>query len=209
MAAIRKLYEYLGPEHSKMTLMESEDGKELFLAGLFIQGDVKNQNGRIYPKGEIKQAVESVRTRLTNGETVMGELDHPEELQINLDRVSHIIQDMHCDDSNGLGKLKIIETPMGNIAKALLKAGAKLGVSSRGSGNVNESGRVSDFDIVTIDIVAQPSAPDAYPKTIYESLFNMRGGAVLHDIAASVTHDKSAEKYLMKSIQGFINELKI
>lgn len=209
MAAIRKLYEYLGPEHSKMTLMESEDGKELFLAGLFIQGDVKNQNGRIYPKGEIKQAVESVRTRLTNGETVMGELDHPEELQINLDRVSHIIQDMHCDDSNGVGKLKIIETPMGNIAKALLKAGAKLGVSSRGSGNVNESGRVSDFDIVTIDIVAQPSAPDAYPKTIYESLFNMRGGAVLHDIAASVTHDKSAEKYLLKSIQGFIKELKI
>lgn len=209
MAAIRKLYEYLGPEHSKMTLMESEDGKELFLAGLFIQGDVKNQNGRIYPKGEIKQAVESVRTRLTNGETVMGELDHPEELQINLDRVSHIIQDMHCDDSNGLGKLKIIETPMGNIAKALLKAGAKLGLSSRGSGNVNESGRVSDFDIVTIDIVAQPSAPDAYPKTIYESLFNMRGGAVLHEIAASVTHDKSAEKYLLKSIQGFIKELKI
>ena len=209
MAAIRKLYEYLGPEHSKMTLMESEDGKELFLAGLFIQGDVKNQNGRIYPKGEIKQAVESVRTRLTNGETVMGELDHPEELQINLDRVSHIIQDMHCDDSNGLGKLKIIETPMGNIARALLKAGAKLGVSSRGSGNVNDSGQVSDFDIVTVDIVAQPSAPDAYPKTIYESLFNMRGGAVLHEIAASVTHDKSAEKYLMKSITEFINELKL
>jgi len=209
MAAIRKLYEYLGPEHSRCELTESEDGKELFLAGLFIQGDVKNQNGRIYPKDEIKQAVESVKTRLQNGETVMGELDHPEELQINLDRVSHIIQDMHCDDSNGVGKLKIIETPMGNIAKALLKAGAKLGVSSRGSGNVNESGRVSDFDIVTIDIVAQPSAPDAYPKTIYESLFNMRGGAVLHNIAASVTHDKSAEKYLMKSIQGFINELKI
>ena len=209
MAAIRKLYEYLGPEHSNMTLMESEDGKELFLSGLFIQGDVKNQNGRIYPKDEIRQAVESVKTRLQNGETVMGELDHPEELQINLDRVSHIIQDMHCDDSNGVGKLKIIETPMGNIAKALLKAGAKLGVSSRGSGNVNESGRVSDFDIVTIDIVAQPSAPDAYPKTIYESLFNMRGGAVLHNIAASITHDKSAEKYLMKSIHGFIKELKI
>ena len=150
-----------------------------------------------------------MRTRLPKGETVMGELDHPEELQINLDRVSHIITDMHTDDSNGLGKLKIIETPMGNIAKALLKAGAKLGVSSRGSGNVNESGKVSDFDIVTVDIVAQPSAPDAYPKTIYESLYNMRGGAVLHDIAASVTHDKSAEKYLMKSINDLINELKL
>ena len=209
MAAIRQLYEYISPETSKVTIMESEDGKDIFMQGLFIQGDVKNQNGRIYPKHEISKAVESVRTRLSKGETVMGELDHPEELQINLDRVSHIITDMHTDDSNGLGKLKIIETPMGNIAKALLKAGAKLGVSSRGSGNVNESGKVSDFDIVTVDIVAQPSAPDAYPKTIYESLYNMRGGAVLHDIAASVTHDKSAEKYLMKSITDLINELKL
>ena len=169
MAAIRQLYEYISPETSKVTIMESEDGKDIFMQGLFIQGDVKNQNGRIYPKHEITKAVESVRTRLSKGETVMGELDHPEELQINLDRVSHIITDMHTDDANGLGKLKIIETPMGNIAKALLKAGAKLGVSSRGSGNVNESGKVSDFDIVTVDIVAQPSAPDAYPKTIYES----------------------------------------
>ena len=209
MAAIRQLYEYISPDVSKVQITESEDGKDLYMAGLFIQGDVKNQNGRIYPKHEISKAVESVRTRLSKGETVMGELDHPEELQINLDRVSHIITDMHTDDANGLGKLKIIETPMGNIAKALLKAGAKLGVSSRGSGNVNESGKVSDFDIVTVDIVAQPSAPDAYPKTIYESLYNMRGGAVLHDIAASVTHDKSAEKYLMKSINDLINELKL
>ena len=209
MAAIRQLYEYISPDVSRVQITESEDGKDLYMAGLFIQGDVKNQNGRIYPKHEISKAVESVRTRLSKGETVMGELDHPEELQINLDRVSHIITDMHTDDSNGLGKLKIIETPMGNIAKALLKAGAKLGVSSRGSGNVNESGKVSDFDIVTVDIVAQPSAADAYPKTIYESLYNMRGGAVLHDIAASVTHDKSAEKYLMKSINDLINELKL
>jgi hypothetical protein len=99
---------------------------------------------------------------------------------------------------------------MGNIAKALLKAGAKLGVSSRGSGNVNESGRVSDFDIVTVDIVAQPSAPNAYPKTIYESLFNMRGGSMIHDIAVDYTHtkDNNAEKHLSKQIVNFINELK-
>ena len=137
----------------------------------------------------------------------MGELDHPEELQINLDRVSHIITDLYCEDSNGLGKLKIIKTPMGNIAEALLKAGAKLGVSSRGSGNVNESGRVSDFDIVTVDIVAQPSAPDAYPTTIYESLFNMRGGETIYNTASALTHDKSAEKHLMNEITRFIKEL--
>ena len=204
-----KLYENRSPEASNVQIMESKDGKDLYMQGLFIQGDVKNQNGRVYPKDEIKKAVDSVKERLAKGETVMGELDHPEELQINLDRVSHIIQDMTYDDSNGLGKLKIIETPMGNIARALLKAGAKLGVSSRGSGNVDGSGQVSDFDIVTVDIVAQPSAPDAYPKSIYESLFNMRGGAQMFETASALTHDKSAEKHLMNEITKFINDLKI
>ena len=199
----------MSPEQSRVQITESQDGKDLFMQGLFIQGEVKNQNGRIYPKDEIQKAVGSVNERLQKGETVMGELDHPEELQINLDRVSHIIEGMSFDESNGLGKLKIIETPMGNIARALLKAGAKLGVSSRGSGNVNESGRVSEFEIVTVDIVAQPSAPDAYPKTIYESLFNMRGGVQIFDTASALTHDKSAEKHLVKAITGFINDLKI
>ena len=199
----------MAPAQAGLKLLESEDGKDLFMAGLFIQGDTKNQNGRVYPKSEIERAVESVRSRLGTGETVLGELDHPEELQINLDRVSHIITDMSVDGSDGLGKLKIIDTPMGNIARSLLKAGAKLGVSSRGSGNVNESGKVSDFDIVTVDIVAQPSAPDAYPKTIYESLFNMRGGAVIFNTAAAVTHDISAEKHLMNQITGFIRELNL
>jgi hypothetical protein len=203
----RKLYEFMGADQAGLRLLESEDGKDLVMAGLFIQGEVKNQNGRVYPQDEIRRAVESVRQRLSKGETVLGELDHPEELQINLDRVSHIITDMHCDDADGMGKLKIIDTPMGNIARSLLKAGAKLGVSSRGSGNVNESGRVSDFDIVTVDIVAQPSAPDAYPKTIYESLFNMRGGEVIFNTASAVTHDKSAERHLMNQITKFINEL--
>ena len=206
---VRKLYEYMNADMGGFKLMESEDGKDLFMHGLFIQGDVKNQNGRVYPRTEIERAVESVRTRLSKGETVLGELDHPEELQINLDRVSHIITDMHCEGSNGIGKLKIIDTPMGNIARSLLKAGAKLGVSSRGSGNVNESGKVSEFDIVTVDIVAQPSAPDAYPKTIYESLFNMRGGEAVYRTAAAMTYDKSAEKHLMNEITKFIKELKL
>jgi len=201
----------MSPEQSKIRLLESNDGKDLFMQGLFIQGDVKNQYGRVYPKDEIQRAVENVTSRLSTGETVMGELDHPEELQINLDRVSHIITEMQCDGSNGLGKLKIIDTPMGNIARALLKAGAKLGVSSRGSGNVNESGKVSDFDIITVDIVAQPSAPDAYPKTIYESLFNMQGGSMIHTIAEDYTHNKNqdVEKHLSKQIVNFINELKL
>ena len=205
----RKLYEFMNPELGKFKLMESDDGKELFMQGLFIQGDIKNQNGRVYPGNEIERACNAIRERLKKGETVLGELDHPEELQINLDRVSHMITDMYCDGSDGIGKLKIIDTPMGNIARSLLKAGAKLGVSSRGSGNVNDSGRVSDFDIVTVDIVAQPSAPDAYPKTIYESLFNMRGGAAVHRIAAAASYDKSAEKHLTSEITKLIRELKL
>ena len=205
----RTLYEYMNATAAGLTLMESNDGKDLIMSGLFIQGDVENQNGRVYPKSEIERAVESVRSRLQKGETVLGELDHPEELQINLDRVAHIITDMHCDGSDGFGKLKILDTPMGNIARSLLKAGAKLGVSSRGSGNVNESGRVSDFDMITVDIVAQPSAPDAYPKTIYESLFNMKGGESVYRTATAVTHDKSAEKHLINEMKRLIRELKL
>lgn len=205
----RQLFEYYSPDNAQIMVESTNDGKDLVMSGLFIQGDVKNQNGRVYPKDEIVTAVESVVTRLRGGESVLGELDHPTELQINLDRVSHMITEMRVEDSNGFGKLKLLDTPMGSIAKTLLKGGAKLGVSSRGSGNVNESGRVSDFDIVTVDIVAQPSAPDAYPKAIYESLFNMRGGAVIHDVASAVTHDKKAEIHLSRMISNFIRELEL
>ncbi len=204
----RKLYEYMNPEQAHIQLMESADGKDLFMSGLFIEGNVKNQNGRVYPKEEIQRAVESITKRLSRGESVLGELDHPEQLQINLDRVSHIITEMRCDGANGIGKLKIIATPMGNIVRILLKD-VRLGVSSRGSGNVDESGRVSDFDIITVDIVAQPSAPNAYPKTIYESLFNMQGGEVIYRTATAMTHDKGAEKHLIKQMKKLINELKL
>ena len=120
-----------------------------------------------------------------------------------------MITEMLMDGPNGYGKMKILPTPMGQLVKTMLESGVKLGVSSRGSGNVNESGKVSDFDIITVDIVAQPSAPDAYPKTIYESLFNMRGGAVIHETATAVTHDKSAEIHLARQIHSLIKELKI
>lgn len=208
----RQLFEYINPRDAKVRIFESEDeagNKSLGMEGIFVQAEQRNQNGRVYPLAEIKKAVDEIDQRIRKGETVMGELDHPPELQINLDRVSHIIQDMWMDGNNGIGKLKLIDTPMGNIASALMKAGAALGVSSRGSGNVSDNGIVDGFECVTVDIVAQPSAPDAYPKPVYESLFNMRGGAVLHRTAAAVTHDKSAEKHLMKGLESFIRELNL
>ena len=205
----RRLYEYLNPQQCSMRLMESEDGKELYMSGLMIQGDIENQNGRIYPKNEIARAVENIRARLEKGESVMGELDHPEELQINLDRVSHIIVDMQTNGADGVGKLKILDTPMGNIAKTLLQSGVKLGVSSRGSGNVGDSGHVSDFDIVTVDIVAQPSAPDAFPKSIYESLYNTKGGEIVYRTAEAVKYDQGAQVHLAEAMKSFIQELKL
>ena len=208
---MQPLFERLTPNQTKMIVekrdRESGDGKDLYMKGIFIQGGVKNQNDRVYPIQEIGKAVETINERLQEGQTVLGEADHPEELTVNLDRVSHIVEDMWMDGPNGYGKLKVIPTPMGNIISTLLESGAKLGVSSRGSGNVNESGQVSDFDIVTVDIVAQPSAPEAYPKAIRESLWNMRGGYGMYNLAEEMIYDKKAQKYLQEGILRFIEEL--
>lgn len=190
--------------------VENKDGsKNLFMKGIFIQGGVRNQNQRVYPIDEISKAVDSVNEKLQGGFSVLGEADHPEELTVNLDRVSHMITEMWMDGKNGYGKLKIIPTPMGNIVQTLLDSGAKLGVSSRGSGNVTADGKVSDFEIVTVDVVAQPSAPDAYPQSMYESLMNMRGGYRMHGMARYAHVDKVAQKHLTSDIVKFINELKV
>lgn len=204
-----KLYEFMSFDQAGIELVEAKGGKDLYMKGIFIQGDVKNQNQRVYPLTEINHAVHQINERIQKGETVLGELDHPEELSINLDRVSHIIEDMTMVGKDGHGSLKIIPTPTGQIVRTLLESGAKLGVSSRGSGNVGDNGAVSEFEIITVDIVAQPSAPNAFPKTIYESLFNMRGGQAMYDLAADATHDKVAERYLAKDIAKFIKDLKI
>lgn len=206
---MNKLYEFMSFDKANIELVEAKGGKELYMKGIFIQGDVKNQNQRVYPLTEINHAVQQINERIQKGETVMGELDHPEELSINLDRVSHLIEEMTMVGRDGHGSLKIIPTPTGQIVRTLLESGAKLGVSSRGSGNVGNDGSVSEFEIITVDIVAQPSAPDAYPRTIYESLFNMRGGQTMYNLAADATHDKVAQRYLAKDIAKFIKDLKI
>jgi hypothetical protein len=185
----------------------SGKSKDLFMRGIFVQGGVKNHNQRVYPVNEIRLAVDSVNDTLRRGESVLGEADHPEELNINIDRVSHMITEMYMDGPNGMGKLKILPTPMGNIVRTLLENGVKLGVSSRGSGNVNDRGEVSDFEIVTVDIVARPSAPEAYPKAVYEAL-NRRRGAVVEDLAQAMQHDPKAQSHLAKELLNWINNLK-
>lgn len=187
---------------------EDNGGKSLYMKGIFIEGDVRNQNNRIYTKDEIHSAVKAINEKIKGGYSVLGEADHPDDLNINLDRVSHMIVNMDTDGANGIGKLKILPTPMGNICKTLLESGVKLGVSSRGSGNVNENGIVKDFEIITVDIVANPSAPDAYPDPIYERIMNHGRGNVLMDVASAVGHDNRAQRYLQEEVTNFIKNLR-
>ena len=190
------------------SIEEANGGKSLYMKGIFIEGDVRNQNNRIYTKEEIHSAVKSINEKIKGGYSVLGEADHPDDLNINLDRVSHMITEMDTDGANGIGKLKLLPTPMGNICKTLIESGCHLGVSSRGSGNVNDSGIVKDFEIITVDIVANPSAPSAYPDPIYERVMNHKRGNVLMDVAEATRHDKGAQRYLQEEVTNFIKNLR-
>jgi hypothetical protein len=192
------------------SVKEDGDLKTLYMKGIFIQGGVKNANERVYPISEIETAVETLNKQISEGYSVLGEVDHPDDLKINLDRVSHMITSMWMDGANGFGKLKILPTPMGQLVKTMLESGVKLGVSSRGSGNVSDmDGKVSDFEIITVDIVAQPSAPNAYPKAIYESLMNMKHGHKVLEIARDARGNKKVQNFLGEEVKRLIKELKI
>lgn len=204
------LVEHLSYDQAKMEMSHSDEGKNLYLKGICIQGGVKNANARVYPINEINRAIETLNKQIKTGYSVLGEVDHPTNLRINLDRVSHMITEMWLDGPNGFGKMKVLPTPMGNLVRTMLESGVKLGVSSRGSGNVNEhDGAVSDFDIVTVDIVAQPSAPNAYPTAVYEGLMNMNGGHRVLDMAKDLNKDQRVQRYLQEEIRRFVTELKI
>lgn len=188
---------------------DGRGGKNLYMKGICIQGGVKNANQRVYPVNEISKAVSTVMEQIKGGYSVLGEVDHPDDLKINLDRVSHMITEMWMDGPNGFGKLKILPTPMGNLVKTMLESGVKLGVSSRGSGDVDSNGQVSGFEIVTVDVVAQPSAPNAYPTAIYEGLLNMKHGHRILDIARDASVDAKVQKYLKEAVTALIKDLKI
>ncbi|NDG30314.1 hypothetical protein EB118_09615 [bacterium] len=206
------LRENLSFDQAKMVVeSDGQDGsKSLYMSGIFIQGDKRNQNQRVYPAKEIARAVKTLNDQIEGGYSVLGEVDHPDDLRINLDRVCHMVTKMWMEGADGYGKLKILPTPMGNLVKTMLESGVKLGVSSRGSGNVREdgSGEVSDFEIITVDVVAQPSAPGAYPTPIYEHLMNTRSGYRSLRIAQEVQNDPNAQKYLKESLLKIISGLR-
>ena len=207
------LTETLSFDQAKMVVETTENDKgekDLYLKGICIQGGVRNANQRVYPVTEIGRAVNTLNDQIKGGYSVLGEVDHPEGLNINLDRVSHMITEMWMDGPNGYGKLKVIPTPMGQLVQTMINNGVKIGVSSRGSGNVKEdgSGEVSEFEIITVDAVAQPSAPGAYPTPIYEHLLNSRGGYQAMNMARELNGDDKAQKYLKESLVNIINGLR-
>jgi hypothetical protein len=153
----------------------AETGKKsLFIEGVFLQSNLQNRNGRVYPREIMAKEVERYVAEQVNTKRAYGELGHPDGPNINLDRVSHMITSLKEDGDNWIGKAKILDTPMGNIASSLIKEGAGLGVSSRGLGSLKEKNGINevqdDFMLATAaDIVADPSAPDAYVQGIMEN----------------------------------------
>ena len=155
---------------------EAKNGKkEYTLKGIFMQGEIKNRNGRVYPIETLKKEVDRYSKEYVDKNRAYGELGHPQGPTINLERVSHMIKDLHVDGNNVLGEAKVLDTPMGTIVKNLMDEGATLGVSSRGMGSLQSKGGVdtvqSDFQLATAaDIVADPSAPEAFVEGIMEGV---------------------------------------
>jgi len=209
----RYLKEHLSFTQAGLEILseEAQDGsKTLKLKGVCIEGGVRNANERVYPVNEIAKAVDTINEQLKTGHSVLGEVDHPDDLKINLDRVSHMIEKMWMDGPAGMGTLRILPTPMGKLVETMLTNGVKLGVSSRGSGNVDDrTGHVSDFEIVTVDVVAQPSAPNAYPTAIYEGLLNHKGGQRLLDMFKDPAKSGKAQRYVKEEVMRLIRDLKI
>jgi hypothetical protein len=171
-----KLITELVEEVEYITEAADDGEKKHFIHGIFLQADKKNRNGRVYPVKILAKEVERYMKEIVKNKRAYGELGHPAGPSINLDRVSHLIIDLKKDGSNFIGKALITDTPMGNIAKGLLKSGAKLGVSSRGMGSLKPDDKgimqvQDDYKIATAaDIVADPSAPDAFVNGIMENV---------------------------------------
>jgi len=201
-------------------ISEEKNGKRnLYIEGVFLQSNITNRNNRSYPKEIMRKEVDRYRTEQIDKKRAMGELGHPEGPTLNLDRVSHMITSLKEDGDNWIGKAKILDTPMGNIVKNLMDEGAQLGVSSRGLGSLKEKNGINevqdDFVLSTAaDIVADPSAPDAFVRGIMENKEWMMINGVWTeremDIAQSVIKKSSSrelEEQKLAVFSSFLDRL--
>jgi hypothetical protein len=197
----------IGPT-SNIIMESSEDSKNMFITGVFMEANVKNRNNRIYPLAEMTRVVQQMQENIKNNMVIFGELDHPNSLQISSDRVSHIITDIRMEGNQAIGKAKILDTPCGKIAKILIKeSGSRMGVSSRGAGSVDAQGNVSDYQLVTVDLVTQPSCASAIPNTIYESLDATSQGRHILTLAEEIQTSEDYQKYLVTEVKQWMNNL--
>jgi len=156
-----------------LTETSEHEPKNYFIEGIFMQGDVKNRNGRIYPSQILENEMKRYNEQFIKTKRALGELGHPDGPQINGDRVSHLITEMKRDGSNFIGKAKILSTPMGQIVKTFIDEGVKVGVSTRGLGSVKQKNGImevqNDFHLATVDIVTDPSGPNCFVNGIMEN----------------------------------------
>lgn len=191
-------------------LKEQHEGKpRFFIEGIFLQAEKKNRNGRIYPVGILRKEVDKYVGEFVEQKRAFGELGHPDGPTVNLERVSHMITELYEDGNNFIGKAKIMETPYGKIVGNLLSEGAKLGVSSRGMGSVKEKAGANvvqdDFSLATAaDIVADPSAPDAFVDGIMEGKEWVWNNGILEEV-----HINKYKKAVKKAPARKLNETKI
>jgi hypothetical protein len=194
-------------------ISEEKNGKRnLYIEGVFLQSNLTNRNNRSYPKEIMRKEVDRYRTEQIDKKRAMGELGHPEGPTLNLDRVSHMITSLKESGDNWVGKAKILDTPMGNIVKNLMDEGAQLGVSSRGLGSLKEKNGINevqdDFVLATAaDIVADPSAPDAFVRGIMENKEWMMINGIWTeremDIAQRVIRESSSRELEEQKLQVF------
>jgi len=200
------LTEDLNSTESGLITESIQNGANVFLSGIFMQAGIKNRNGRVYSLSEMSSEMANANKKIQETNGIMGELDHPNNLSINLANVSHVITELMMNGNNVMGKAKLLETPMGKIAKELINSGVALGVSSRGAGNVTESGDVNGFNFLTVDIVATPSCASAVPQSVFEALDMSRNGKSVLTLSEQVKDDLAAQKYFKTAILKFLNE---
>ena len=188
-----------------------EDGsKDYFIEGIFIQSEIKNRNGRVYPKEVIKEEVARYNKEFVQKQRAFGELGHPDGPTINLDKVSHLIQSLEEDGNNWVGRAKVLSTPNGQIVRNLIDDGAKLGVSSRGLGSLEQRNGAQyvkdDFQLATAgDIVADPSAPEAFVEGIMEGVEWIFENGVLKAVEAEKMRDQLMSAKLNKLEETKLN----
>jgi hypothetical protein len=197
-------------EDNIQTLVEDAGSgkKNYFIRGIFMESEQINKNGRIYPSAIMEREVEKYNETYVKGNRSLGELGHPQGPSLNLDRVSHIIKEMKMDGTVVYGKAKILDTPYGNIVKNLIDEGVRLGVSSRGMGSLKQVNGVNevqdDFSLATVDIVADPSAPNAFVNGIMEGKEWVWNNGILRE-----KHIASYKNVIKKASSRQLDEAKL